>query len=121
MLSVTYTTLHCHNMSSTSVNANQVRDAMDFRLTSAQEQFRESVRRMAEKHFAQDARNRAHSPEYPWDVAKVMAAHGLLGITISEADGGHRRTLIDPVIAIEPVASACPTSAPTSHPPNFHP
>ena len=34
---------------------------MDFRFTPEQEQFRESVRRMAEKHFARDARNRAHS------------------------------------------------------------
>ncbi len=94
---------------------------MDFRLTSEQEQFRESVRRMAEKHFAQDARNRAHSPEYPWDVAKVMAAHGLLGITISEADGGHGGTLIDAVIAIETVASVCPKSADVVQAGNFGP
>src|SRR5258707_1023925 len=94
---------------------------MDFRLTSEQEQFRESVRRMAEKHFAQDARNRAHSPEYPWDVAKVMAAHGLLGITIAEADGGHGGTLIDAVIAIETVASVCPKSADVVQAANFGP
>ncbi|TMH18072.1 MAG: acyl-CoA dehydrogenase [Betaproteobacteria bacterium] len=94
---------------------------MDFRLTPEQEQFRESVRRMAEKHFAQDARQRAHSTEYPWDVAKLMAAHGLLGITISEADGGHGGTLLDAVIAIETVASVCPKSADVVQVGNFGP
>jgi len=38
---------------------------MDFRFTPEQEQFRESVRRMAEKHLAQGARDRARSLEYP--------------------------------------------------------
>jgi alkylation response protein AidB-like acyl-CoA dehydrogenase len=97
------------------------RDAMDFRLTPEQEQFRESVRRMAEKHLAQGARERAHSPEYPWDVAKLMADHGLLGITISEADGGHGGTLIDAVIAIETIASVCPKSADVVQVGNFGP
>ena len=94
---------------------------MDFRLTPEQEQFRESVRRVAEKHFAQGARDRAHSLEYPWDVAKLMAAHGLLGITIPEADGGHGGTLLDAVIAIETVASVCPKSADVVQVGNFGP
>ena len=74
---------------------------MDFHFTPEQEQFRESVRRFAEKHLAAGARERAHSPGYPWDVAKLMAAQGLLGITIAEADGGQGGTLMDAVIAIE--------------------
>ena len=94
---------------------------MDFRLTPEQEQFRESVLRMAEKHLAQGARDRARSLEYPWDVAKLMAAHGLLGITISEADGGHGGTLLDAVIAIETVASVCPKSADVVQAGNFGP
>jgi len=94
---------------------------MDFRFTPEQEQFRESVRRMAEKHLAQGARDRARSVEYPWDVAKLMAAHGLLGITISEADGGHGGTLLDAVIAIETVASVCPKSADVLQVGNFGP
>ena len=94
---------------------------MDFRFTPEQEQFRESVRRMAEKHLAQGARDRARALEYPWDVAKLMAAHGLLGITISEADGGHGGTLLDAVIAIETVASVCPKSADVVQVGNFGP
>jgi len=94
---------------------------MDFRFTPEQEQFRESVRRFAEKHLAKGARERAHSPDYPWDVAKLMAAQGLLGITIAEADGGQGGTLIDAVIAIERVAAVCPRSADVVQVGNFGP
>ena len=94
---------------------------MDFRLTSEQEQFRESVERIASKHLAPGAHARAHSLEYPWDVARLMAAHGLLGITIAEADGGHGGTLFDAVIAIETVASMCPKSADVVQLGNFGP
>jgi len=94
---------------------------MDFRLTPEQDQFRESVRRFAEKHLAAGARERAHSTDYPWDVAKLMAAQGLLGITVAEADGGQGGALIDAVIAIETVASACPRSADVVQAGNFGP
>jgi len=94
---------------------------MDFRFTPEQEQFRESVRRFAEKHLAAGARERAHSPDYPWDVAKLMATQGLLGITIAEADGGQGGALIDAVIVIETVASVCPRSADVVQAGNFGP
>jgi len=94
---------------------------MDFRLTPEQEQFRESVRRFADKNLAKGARERAHSSEYPWDVARLMAGQGLLGITLAEADGGQGGSLIDAVIAIEAVASACPRSADVIQAGNFGP
>ncbi len=94
---------------------------MDFRFTPEQEQFRESVGRFAEKNLAKDARERAHSSDYPWDVAKLMAKQGLLGITIAEADGGQGGALIDAVIAIETVASVCPRSADVVQAGNFGP
>ena len=84
---------------------------MEFHLSVEQEQFRDSVRRFAERHLAAGARERAHSPEYPWEVARLMARQGLLGVTIPEADGGQGGTLMDAVIAIETVASVCPRSA----------
>jgi alkylation response protein AidB-like acyl-CoA dehydrogenase len=94
---------------------------MDFRFTPEQEQFRESVRRFAEKNLAKGARERAHSSEYPFDVAKLMAKQGLLGITVSDADGGQGGALIDAVIAIETVASVCPRSADVVQAGNFGP
>src|SRR6266567_100862 len=94
---------------------------MDFRFTPEQEQFHDSVRRFAEKHLAKSAHERAHSPEYPWDVAKLMAGQGLLGITVAESDGGQGGALIDAVIAIETIASVCPRSADVVQAGNFGP
>src|SRR5947208_3057834 len=94
---------------------------MDFRLTQEEEQFRDSVKKFAEKHLSAGARERAHAAGYPWDVAKLMAKQGLLGITIAERDGGQGGTLLDAVIAIETVASVCPRSADVVQAGNFGP
>jgi alkylation response protein AidB-like acyl-CoA dehydrogenase len=94
---------------------------MDFRLTPEQTQFRDSVLAFSTKHLAAGARARAHAPDYPWDVAKLMAKQGLLGITLREADGGQGGTLMDAVIAIETVASICPRSADVVQAGNFGP
>jgi len=94
---------------------------MDFSLTPEQEAFRDAVKRFAEKHLAKGAHERAHSPDYPWEVARLMAGQGLLGITIAEADGGQGGSLIDAVIAIETVASVCPRSADVVQAGNFGP
>jgi len=92
---------------------------MDFRFTPEQEQFRDSVRRFAGKHLKAGALERAHAAEYPWEVAKLMAGQGLLGITAAQADGGQGGTLMDAVIAIETVAEACPRSADVVQAGNF--
>ena len=84
---------------------------MNFQLTEDQKTFQDSVRKFAERHLRAGARERAHATEYPWDVAKLMAENGLLGITIAEQDGGQSGTLMDAVIAIETIASVCPRSA----------
>jgi alkylation response protein AidB-like acyl-CoA dehydrogenase len=92
---------------------------MNFQLTSDQETFRDAVRGFAERHLREGALARAHNPEHPWDVAKLMAEQGLLGITIPEKDGGQGGTLMDAVIAIETVAQVCPRSADVVQAGNF--
>jgi len=94
---------------------------MDFQLTPEQAQFRDSVLAFSKKHLAAGARERAHKAEYPWDVAKLMAKQGLLGLTLPEADGGQGGSLMDAVIAIETVASVCPRSADVVQAGNFGP
>jgi len=94
---------------------------MDFSLTDEQRQFDESVRAFARRHLADGALDRAHADGYPWDVARLMAAQGLLGITIAEADGGQGGGLMDAVIAIEAIASVCPRSADVIQAGNFGP
>lgn len=84
---------------------------MDFSLTDEQKQFSESVRRFAVDKLKSGALKRAHSKDYPWDVAHMLAEQGLIGITIKPEDGGMGGTLMDAVIAIEQLALVCPKSA----------
>ena len=84
---------------------------MNFEFTEEQNLFAESVHRFAVTHLEKDALKRAHGSRYPFDVAKLMSEQGLMGITISEADGGQGGTLTDAVIAIEQIAAVCPRSA----------
>jgi len=94
---------------------------MYFSLTDEQQMFATSVRRFAEAHLEAGALARAHQPGFPYDVAQLAAAQGLLGITIKEADGGQGGTLMDAVIAIEQVAAVCPRSADVIQSGNFGP
>ncbi len=94
---------------------------MDFSLGEEQRAFRDSVRGFAQKHLAAGALARAHDAAHPFDVARLMARQGLLGITMTEADGGQGGTLVDAVIAIEAVASVCPRSADVVQAGNFGP
>jgi alkylation response protein AidB-like acyl-CoA dehydrogenase len=92
---------------------------MDFDSTEEQRLFRDSVRRFAERHLADEAIARTRSDAFPWDVAAKMAAQGLLGITVPVRDGGSGGTLMDAVIAIEQVALVCPRSADVVQAGNF--
>ena len=94
---------------------------MDFRLSEEQEMFRTSVRGFAEKHLAAGALARAHQVEHPFDVARLMAEQGLMGIAMAEADGGQGGTLMDAIIAIEEIAQVCPRSADVIQAGNFGP
>ena len=94
---------------------------MDFELNEEQKTFRDAVRGFAERHLRAGALARAHQAEHPWDVAKLMAEQGLMGIALPEEDGGQGGTLMDAVLAIEEVAQVCPRSADVIQAGNFGP
>jgi alkylation response protein AidB-like acyl-CoA dehydrogenase len=94
---------------------------MNFDFTAEQKQFAESVGQLAREHLAAGALKRAHDPRFPFDVAQLMAKHGLMGITLPESDGGQGGSLIDAAIAIEQVAAVCPRSADVVQFGNFGP
>ena len=94
---------------------------MDFTLSSEQHLFQETVRRFAANELAAGAAARARNPAYPWDVARRMAAMGLMGIALPEEDGGMGGTLLDSILAIQAVAEICPRSADTIQAGNFGP
>ena len=92
---------------------------MDFALTEQQQMFRDSVATFARKELADGALERAHSGEFPHEIARKMAEAGLLGILLPEADGGAGGTLMDAVLAIEAIAKYCPRSADVIQEGNF--
>lgn len=92
---------------------------MDFRLTDDQVALRDAVEAMAEEQLAPGALDRAHSAEYPWEVARLLAQQGLLGLTIPEDQGGQGGSLMDAVVAIQAVATGCPRSADVVQAGNF--
>jgi alkylation response protein AidB-like acyl-CoA dehydrogenase len=94
---------------------------MDFRLTPEQQQFRDAVSGFAQKNLKAGALKRAHEAEHPWDVARQMAAQGLMGVAFPEADGGQGGSLMDAILAIEAVTEACPRSADVIQAGNFGP
>jgi alkylation response protein AidB-like acyl-CoA dehydrogenase len=94
---------------------------MNFEFMPEQTLFADQVRRFAQAKLAKDALARAHHAGFPFDVAKLMNAQGLMGITLSQADGGQGGTLMDAIIAIEQVAAACPRSADVVQFGNFGP
>jgi alkylation response protein AidB-like acyl-CoA dehydrogenase len=94
---------------------------MNFEFSEEQRLFAEQVHRFADSELRQDALKRAHDPRFPFDVAKLMSAQGLMGITLAEADGGQGGALMDAIIAIEQVAAACPRSADVVQFGNFGP
>jgi alkylation response protein AidB-like acyl-CoA dehydrogenase len=94
---------------------------MNFDFTPEQQTFRDAVLGFAERHLRSDALKRAHQEEHPWDVARLMAEQGLMGITMKEEDGGQGGSLMDAIIAIETIASVCPRSADVIQAGNFGP
>jgi alkylation response protein AidB-like acyl-CoA dehydrogenase len=94
---------------------------MQFTFSEEQQAFAQSVQRFARAKLEPDALARAHDPRFPFDVAKLMSAQGLMGITLPEADGGQGGTLTDAIIAIEQVAATCPRSADVVQFGNFGP
>jgi alkylation response protein AidB-like acyl-CoA dehydrogenase len=83
---------------------------MNFDLSEEHQSFADSVRRFAADKLAPGALERAHSPHFPWDTARMLAEQGLFGIAFREEDGGQGGTLMHAVLAIQEVALVCPKS-----------
>src|SRR5262245_32082285 len=94
---------------------------MQFHFTEEQQAFADSVRRFALAHLEKDVLKRAHDPRYPFDVAKLMSAHGLMAISLPRGDAGKGGTRMTAGNAIEQVAAVCPRSSDVVQFGNFGP
>lgn len=90
-------------------------------LTPEEAELAQAVRHFADGELAAGALERAHSSDYPWDIAQKLSEMGMLGITIPEENGGVGGTLMDAVITIQELAMVCPKSADVVQAGNFGP
>jgi alkylation response protein AidB-like acyl-CoA dehydrogenase len=84
---------------------------MNFQLTDEQLELQKWSRNLALDHFAEKAYTWEKKEETPWENARILAKYGLLGMTLSEEDGGQGRSLIDAMIVMEELAKVCPHTA----------
>ncbi|MDO8777754.1 MAG: acyl-CoA dehydrogenase family protein [Burkholderiaceae bacterium] len=94
---------------------------MNFELSDEHQAFADSVARFARENLGEGALARAHSTQYPWETAALLAKQGLLGIAFTEEDGGQGGTLMHAVLAIQQIALVCPKSADIVQAGNFGP
>ena len=95
---------------------------MNFDFTAEQIQIADTVGPVLGEGIWRRARSSGRTiPRFPFDVAQLMAKHGLMGITLPQSDRAHGGSLIDAVIAIEQVAAVCPRSADVVQFGNFGP
>ena len=80
-------------------------------LTPDQRSYREAIERFARDVVAPRAAAIDESGEFPSDVIRAAAGHGLLGVTIAPAHGGTGRDYVSYALAIEAVARASATVA----------
>ncbi len=92
---------------------------MDMLLSDEQRAFRDQVARFARERLAPGAVERARDGHFPQAVVEEIAAMGLMGLMLPEADGGAGGGLMEAVIAIQEVAMACPRSADVVQAGNF--
>jgi alkylation response protein AidB-like acyl-CoA dehydrogenase len=80
-------------------------------LTPEQHAFKESIEKFAREMIAPHAARIDESGEYPIDLIRASAAHGLMGVTIPATWGGAGRDYVSHALAIEAVARASATVA----------
>lgn len=84
---------------------------MDFNLTEEQQELQKWARNFAKEKFSEKAYTWVKNGEVPWENARILSEYGLMGMTLSEDDGGQGLPLIDAIIVMEEIAKVCPNTA----------
>jgi len=79
---------------------------MQFGLTDDESTFRDQIRALADKEFAEGYLRRATSEEFPWDGYRRLGELQLLGLMFSEGFGGQAATFVATGAALEALAYA---------------
>jgi alkylation response protein AidB-like acyl-CoA dehydrogenase len=82
-----------------------------FTLSEEHRAFRDVVRKLADDRIAPRAAEIDATAEFPWDVAKVLAENGLLGLHIPEEYGGAGADTLTFALLVEEIARVCASSS----------
>lgn len=82
-----------------------------FELTREQQDLRALVRRIAEENFRARALEWERNDEFPWPNVKMLAAAGVLGISVPEEFGGLGLGWLEAALALEEIGRTCYTTA----------
>lgn len=80
-------------------------------LTEEQTAIRDSVRELVGDRIAPRAAEIDRTMEYPTDVERLLAEHGILGLPFPEEYGGISGSAVATCLGVEEIAKACVTSS----------
>ena len=81
--------------------------AMDLELSQSEIALQTRARAFAHDIAGPRAAAVDRDEQYPWDIAKALAAAGFCGMTVSPELGGQGRSFLDAVLVIEEMAKVC--------------
>jgi len=84
---------------------------MDFEYSDAERMVQELARRLAREKIAPRAAEIDAREEFPHDLVRLLAEHGLFGLVVSEALGGSDAGILAFLLAVEEIARACAATA----------
>jgi alkylation response protein AidB-like acyl-CoA dehydrogenase len=93
------------------VNGRRGEKKMDFNLSEDLLELQKWARDLAKEKFSAKAYTWEKKGEIPWENAKILAEHGLMGMTLPVEDGGQGMKLIESIIVMEEIAKVCPSTA----------
>lgn len=82
---------------------------MDFQLDEQDRLLQQTARELALREFAENAYSYVKTEEYPRRSMKVLADHGMMGMTVREPHGGGR-SLFEACLVMEQISQVCPHS-----------
>jgi len=82
-------------------------EGLSFTLTEEQQEFRRSVRQLAEDKIAPRAQEIDEADEYPWDVDEALVNNGFAGVSYPEEYGGAGGGAVELCILVEELSRVC--------------
>ena len=82
-------------------------EGLSFKVTEEQQEFRKSVRQLAEDKIAPRAQEIDEADEFPWDIDEALIKNGFSGVSYPEEYGGAGGGAVEICILVEELSRVC--------------